>query len=305
MGIWIDTDMGFDDLLAILLVHDRGEEVDGISLVFGNTVLERVARNAAGAAAAFGWAAPIHLGRASAVLGTAETAERILGRTGIRSIGREFPDLPLAPTPSAFEALAAWLAGDEPHRILALGPLTNIAALALARPDLAARITELMWLGGAVTAGNHTASAEFNAVADPEAVAIVLAAGLPLKMVDLDIGRQVVAWPDDVAAVRAAGGRNAPLLADFLAGFVEIAVSRGRPAMALYDAAAAVAFLTEDIVRFQSARIDMELAGTHTRGRTVVDHRPQAQHNAEVAVSVDADAARAMVLEALLREAGR
>ncbi len=170
----------------------------------------------------------------------AETAQRILGETGILSGG---PPLPAAEAAGgdAFEALCDWLSAGGERRILALGPLTNIAALALARPDLAAKITDLVWMGGGVTAGNHTASAEFNAFADPEAVAIVLGHGLPLRMVDLDLCRQVTAGPADVAAVRDAGGPHAAALAGMFAAFIDIAVSRGRPEMALYDAAAAVA----------------------------------------------------------------
>ncbi|MFN3500563.1 MAG: nucleoside hydrolase, partial [Pannonibacter indicus] len=79
MGVWIDTDMGFDDIAAIVTVMDAGLEVDGISLVFGNTPLDQVRRNAAGAASAFGWRVPLHSGLARPVMGQMETAEAILG----------------------------------------------------------------------------------------------------------------------------------------------------------------------------------------------------------------------------------
>ena len=69
----------------------------------------------------------------------------ILGKTGIPTAGLSLPDAPALPDSDAFLALCRWLEdGDGPHRILALGPLTNIAALALARPDLAGRIDELV-----------------------------------------------------------------------------------------------------------------------------------------------------------------
>ena len=41
MGVWIDTDMGFDDIAAILVVAQSEYEIDGISLVFGNAPLPR------------------------------------------------------------------------------------------------------------------------------------------------------------------------------------------------------------------------------------------------------------------------
>lgn len=308
MGIWIDTDMGFDDIAAILVVNASAVPIDGLSLVFGNAPLAQVCRNAAGAAAAFGWSFPIHIGRQHAVLGKLETAQTILGETGIPTSGTTLPDAGDLHPSDAFDALCDWLgdaAGDK--RVLALGPLTNIAALCLARPDLAARITELVWMGGGVTAGNHTASAEFNAFADPEALAIVLAHGLPLRMVDLDLCRKVTARPDDVAPVRAAGGRNAELLADMLEGFIRIATVRGRDAMALYDPCAAVALVAPDGIVWKDAHIEVELHGALTRGRTVVETRQAhaARFNARYAETVDAAAAKSIILDALRQEASR
>lgn len=311
MGVWIDTDMGFDDIAAIMVVdaasRSRPEfSIDGISLVLGNAPLDRVKKNAAGAAQAFGWLFPIHSGRALPVLGKLETATSILSDHGMPTAGLRLPDVDVAAMGDAFEALCRWLEGEGPKRILALGPLTNIAAIALARPDLAARITDLVWMGGAVTAGNHTASAEFNAFADPEAIAIVLAHGIPFRMVDLDLCRQVLAAPSDVGPVRAAGGCNAALVADLLDGFIAIATSRGRPAMALYDAVAAVAFIDESLVEWRPARIDAELTGTFTRGRTVVETRSgKAEFNAAYAAAIKVDPARSIILETLHGEASR
>ncbi|MBY5696007.1 nucleoside hydrolase [Rhizobium leguminosarum] len=295
MGVWIDTDMGFDDIAAILVVGQSEFEIDGISLVFGNTPLPQVRINAAGAASAFGWTFPIHTGRAMPVL---------LGETGIPTSGRNLPQSADLAESDAFAALCRWLERKGQHRILALGPLTNIAAVALARPDLAARITELVWMGGGVTSGNHTASAEFNALADPEALSIVIAHGLPLRMVDLDLCRKVLARPEDAEPVRNAGGANAELIADMFSGYIRIGTSRGRPAMAIYDPSAAVAFVAPDIVSFRPARIDVELQGALTRGRTVVETRAtHAIFNAQFAADIDADMARVIILAALVNEA--
>lgn len=311
MGVWIDTDMGFDDIAAIMVVDAAARMrpefvIDGVSLVVGNAPLDQVKRNADGAAKAFGWRFPIHTGRAMPVLGRLETATSILGDHGMPTAGKRLPEADAAPMTDAFEALCRWLEGEGPRRILALGPLTNIAAVALARPDLAARITDLIWMGGGVTAGNHTASAEFNAFADPEAVAIVLAHGIPFRMIDLDLCRQVLASPEDVAPVRSAGGANAALVADLLDGFIAIATSRGRPAMALYDAVAAVAFVQQDLVEWRAARIDIEMAGALTRGRTVVETRSaKGAFNAEFGAAIDIGRAREMILETLHSEASR
>ncbi|WP_442773498.1 nucleoside hydrolase [Paenirhodobacter enshiensis] len=306
-GIWIDTDMGFDDIAAVLVTLHQGADVDGISLVFGNAPLAQVARNAAGAARAFAWRMPMHLGAAGPVLGRTETAQAILGETGIPTRGATLPDAPAVATGNAFLALCRWLeTAPAPRRILALGPLTNIATLVLARPDLAARIDELVWMGGGIGMGNHTASAEFNALADPEAAAIVFARVKGAVMVDLDFCRRILAGPETVAPIARAGGRNAALLADLFGGFVDIALSRGRPAMALYDPAAAAVFMRPDLVTLREAHIEVECAGTLTRGRTVVETRPgRAPFNARFAEGGDMAAIRALILDTLGAEAAK
>ncbi|PRX10640.1 UNVERIFIED_ORG: inosine-uridine nucleoside N-ribohydrolase [Martelella mediterranea] len=307
MGIWIDTDMGFDDIAAILTVAASGQAIDGVSLTFGNAPLGQVERNAAGAVSAFGWTFPVHSGADRAVMGTAEAATAILSEAGMPTAGMHLPEAMLPSDLPAFAALCRWLERDDGEkRILALGPLTNIAALCLARPDLAARITEIVWMGGGVTLGNHTASAEFNALADPEAAAIVLSRGVPFVMADLDFCRKITINMDDVAALRGKTGRNAALLADLTEGFVDIARKRGRTEMAFFDPAAAVAFCHPEWVTRQEVHLAFETAGQLTRGRSVVETRAhKAEFNAAILTDVDVKAAHDAILSALLAEAGR
>lgn len=297
--LWVDTDMSGDDILALLALL-RHRPVAGLSLCHGVVPLAQVRRNAAGAALAFGWSMPIHGGAAQALLGGVLDATAILGPTGIRTRGAILPEGPNTATGDAVAAMADWLDGQQAATILALGPLTNLAVLALARPDLLARLDRVVWMGGGVTSGNHTASAEFNALADPEALTVLLARGVRVRMIDLDACRRVQIGEADVAAVRGGAHAQAALLADLLGGYLDIAVERGRPTMALYDPVAAAAVLRPDLFAFRAVRLDMELAGRHTRGRTVVETRPShGTPNAEIAADLDADAVRALCLAAL------
>lgn len=292
MGWWIDTDMGVDDLFAIQLMLQH-ESIDGLSLCFGNAPLAQVICNAAGARQHYGWTMPIHAGADRAVLGDIETAQRILGDSGMPSRGARLPDVDASFEP-ALPALTAWLEQQTKAKILALGPLTNLAILALSRPDLLAQIERLVWMGGAITRGNHTASAEFNALADPEALAILLARQVPIVMVDLDACRRVELVEDDIRAVRADA-----LTKDLLGGYLDIGLSRGRSAMALYDPVAAALAVHPDLFSVAPAKIDVELAGTYTRGRTIVDQRNSARANAEVIDSLQAVEIKALCLDAL------
>ncbi|MBV1867495.1 MAG: nucleoside hydrolase [Marinosulfonomonas sp.] len=297
MGIWIDSDMGADDLFAILLVMQH-RQVDGISLSFGNATLAQVEQNAVGAVGAFGWTVPIWAGADRAILGSVETAEQIHGTSGMRTRGVALPVGKPAFAP-ALPALCTWLESNEDCEVLALGPLTNLATLALSRPDLLSRIRQITWMGGGVTSGNHTPSAEFNAFADPEALAILLARNVPICMVDLDACRQVEITEADVSDVRASDHPQNELLADLLGGYLDIALTRGRDTMALYDPVAAAALLRPELFTFSSAHIATELSGTHCRGRTIVDTRNPDQANGTVISGLDSGNVRTLCLSAL------
>ena len=306
--VWVDTDMGFDDLAAILTVaHTEGWRIDGLSLVAGNAPLETVIDNALRAAAFFGWQMPIHAGRAAPLVGELVTAQNILGADAMDSAGRKLPQAQATlSSVDAVAALAAWLgAAPAPATVLALGPLTNIAVLLRAWPQLASHIGQLMWMGGSAGPGNHTAAAEFNAAVDPEAINVVLDAGVPLRMVGLDACRQVRVNADDVDLLRAIGTGRALVLADLLLGYVRIAGRDGKTPMALYDPTAAAALVAPGAMQFRPAHVVAECRGEHTRGMTVVEWRVprRAVANAEVASLADEPAIRHAVIGALSRAA--
>jgi purine nucleosidase len=302
--VWIDTDMGFDDLAAVLtVVHTPGWVVDGLSLVAGNAPLDVVTDNALRSAAFFQWRFPIHQGAGRPLAGPLVTAQNILGVDAMKSAGRQLPLARSKLVPGdAFTALAAYLeARTEPAIVLALGPLTNIAQLLQQRPDLAQRIGQLVWMGGSAGAGNHSAAAEFNAAVDPEAVQVVLDAAVPFHMVGLDACRQVRVHADDAQALRQLGTERGAILADLLLGFVCIASAGGHLPMPLYDPTAAAALVCAAGMAWRDAHIVTELEGRHTRGMTVVEFRVprKASANARVASVADEALLRKTVLDAL------
>ncbi len=310
--VWIDTDMGFDDLAAVLVVaQDPAWSVAGLSLVAGNAPLPVVVDNALRSAACFGWRFPIHAGCDRPLVGELVTAQYVLGDDAMASAGRQLPPLPATGAPAlasrdAVAALARWLeASPAPATVLALGPLTNIATLLMARPDLAARIGRLVWMGGSAGPGNHTAAAEFNAAVDPESVQRVIDAGVRLEMVGLDACRQVRAHAADAEALRDLGTERAAILADLLLGYVRIASPDGSRPMALYDPTAAAALVCPAGMQWREGHLAMELAGTLTRGMTVIEWRVprKAQANALIASVADEEGLRAVVFEALARAA--
>ncbi|MBE9636785.1 nucleoside hydrolase [Salipiger mangrovisoli] len=294
MRLWVDTDYGFDDLWALLLLRRYGATVEGISLVAGNTPLPQVIANALGAAQAYGLDAPLHAGAEKALVREVETAQEILGEKGMDSRGRFLPEVDRPqPSADAVEALAAWLMQDGPREVLALGPLTNIALLVQRFPEAAARITRLVWMGGSNGPGNHSPLAEFNALCDPEAAAIVAGAGLPLEVIDLMICRQATFGPDDMPDTD-------PLTADLLGGYLDIGLKRGRAGMAIYDPVAALAMVRPAAFDFAPQDLSVSTERDETYGATRFTADPQGR--TRLAIAPREDIAR-LCLDALRQEA--
>ena len=86
--------------------------------------------------------------------------------------------------------------------VVAIGPLTNLAAALLADPGLAGRLARVVVMGGAFEVpGNVTPTAEFNFFMDPEAAQVVLDAGvrpwlltLEPALVQIETEGASVAW---------------------------------------------------------------------------------------------------------------
>lgn len=295
-AIWVDTDFGFDDLWALLLLRHFGRQVAGVSLVAGNTALPQVVANAMGAKEAYGFDWPVWQGATKPLRRRQETAERILGARGMVSRGRHLPE-PVgdAPPEDALNALRHWLetCDDTRRVVLALGPLTNIALFLRKFPALAGQIERLVWMGSSTGAGNHTPFAEFNAFADADALASVLEAGLNVDIVDLCFCRQMTFGPKDLPEAD-------ELTRDLLGGYLDIALSRGRSRMAIYDPLAALAVAAPDTITFAPCYIDVSTGVDERYGATKFVSAVNAP--TRVAAAANADLSR-LCLDALKREA--
>lgn len=79
--------------------------------------------------------------------------------------------------------------------IVALGPLTNVAAALRVDPRVARSVKRLVVMGGAIAAlprggGNLTPNAEFNFWVDPEAAHTTLRSGVTVELSPLNVARQ-------------------------------------------------------------------------------------------------------------------
>jgi pyrimidine-specific ribonucleoside hydrolase len=84
----------------------------------------------------------------------------------------------------------------EPVRLLALGPLTNLARALTDSPEIAGNVEHLIIMGGALDVPGSVPpymTAEWNIWSDPRAAAEVLQSGIPITLVGLDATNDVPA----------------------------------------------------------------------------------------------------------------
>jgi inosine-uridine nucleoside N-ribohydrolase len=301
--VLVDCDPGLDDALALLLVLASPElELLGVTTVAGNQTLERTTENALKVLELAGRGdIAVSAGAVKPLAGELVVAADAHGESGLGGL--------VLPAPSAspveeraVDFLAEQLrSSEEPVILFALGPLTNIALLLALEADAADRIDRLVLMGGAIAEGNQTASAEFNIWTDPEAAARVFESGVDLTMVGLDVTNRAVLTPADANRLRAGGpvGEAAAALLDFYLGFYEEAYEHG--GAPIHDALAIARVLRPELLTCLDRHVEIELSGI-CRGRTVVDMRRRTtlpEPNAHVAVDVDVEAFRELLLERL------
>ena len=303
--VWLDTDPGFDDWLALLMLATHpGVCCLGISVVAGNAPLQVTLANALQIRHHHGLTIPIFAGCDGPLAAPAQTAQHILGAQGMRTTGDRLPEVDDKPdgTDGVAAMTRAIRASSSLVTVIALGPLTNIARALQADPGLVAHIAELVLMGGSTDRGNHTPAAEFNMAADPEAADVVFSMpGLARRMFGLNVCRQVLLERQHVRHVQAWPGQRAAWLAGYLDAYQRIRSADGQVPMPLYDPVVAAWMLRPDLFTFQSARVDIELQGRFTRGMTVCDFRVDALRpaNAEIAMSADGPSTVNLALRAI------
>ncbi|WP_408897239.1 nucleoside hydrolase [Nocardioides sp. R1-1] len=310
LPLLLDCDPGHDDAVAILLALGSPEvRLLGITTCFGNCAVEDATRNAQRVLALAGRAdVPVAVGASGPLVGTTALGNYVHGVSGLD--GPELPE-PLAP-PVNEDAVAflrrRLVEAEEPVTLVVTGPMTNAGRLLRDHPEVAARIDAVVFMGGSTERGNHTPTAEFNTYADPEALDIVLRAGVPVRMVGLNLTHQALATPAVVERMRAIESDVGRTCAAWM-GFFGDSYHRiwEFDAPPVHDPCTIAALVDPEVIAWRDAFVAVELDGTWTRGTTVVDlyrRYPDRAPNAAVALDLDADRYWDLVIGALHRLGG-
>ncbi len=295
--IILDTDPGIDDALALLLALASPEvQLEAITTVNGNVPLEYTTRNALALLELTGRTEiPVARGCDRPLLSSSATAAEVHGDNGLG--GMVLPEAQLQPVAKHAVDLIIETVMAAPGEItlVPIGPLTNIALALRHEPRLAQAVREVVIMGGALRVpGNITPSAEFNIYVDPHAAHAVLHAGWPIRLVTLDTTTHTLLKRELVERLASSGGPVTALMKGMVDYYCDIfGGARGTSAIQMHDPLCLAAAFRPDLLTWEEAYVDVELAGTLTLGETVgfftLPDRPLPRP-ANVLASVDVDA---------------
>ena len=265
----IDSDPGTDDALALLMALNSPDlGVEGITTVGGNATLAETTDNALRLVdhVAAGRNVPIAVGAERPAHGSFSHAYHVHGTDGL---GVDLPAASLAPHRADAVKFMRDRALAAPGRIavIALGPLTNVAAALDGRPDVAQAISEVYVMGGAVEVpGNVTPHAEFNIYEDPWSANAVFASGVPVALIGLDVTHRTSLNRDGGPRWFEGASRSAELGNRILANsFRERANVQE---FYLHDPLAVAAAIEPGLLTYRRAQVAVVTDGEE-RGRTV------------------------------------
>ena len=307
MKLVIDTDAGVDDAQAIMLaLTQSGVDALAITTLTGNVHIRQVNPNVLTILEVLNRNVPVYAGIDRPLISEWEDAAEFHGGDGLGNY-RDRPVLTRAIEEEhavlALLRLAREYAGEL--TLIALGPLTNIAAAVRLDPGFPSRIKQFVFMGGTIAAHGNTpiVTAEYNIWTDPEAAAITLEAFDDATMLSWET-TLAHGFPWDqfnaLCEIDTAKGR-------FFAGISQDTAERlqtiyKRPAYLLPDPLAMAITLRPDLIR-QSGKFytTVELNGTHTRGQTVIDYNHTSGHtpNVNVIQALDTDGVYEIFVAAL------
>jgi inosine-uridine nucleoside N-ribohydrolase len=269
----LDVDTGHDDAVAIMMAaKNPAISLEAITVTAGNQFLPKTLKNTLNLCSDLGIAVPVYAGMSRPILAELKPAPYIHGESGFD--GPVFPPCEKkAEREHAVNFIVRKIMESEPGEItiIAVGPLSNIAMAIRLEPAIATRVREIVLMGGSITGGNVTPSAEFNIHADPEASSIVFDSGANIAMLGLDVTTTVQLSRDRLYRYAAIPTRAAEIFGASMSHYYDACEKYIGECPAMHDPCCVAYVADPSIFSAKKFRVDVELSGTHTRGRTVVD----------------------------------
>ncbi len=265
----IDCDPGVDDALAInALLLKEEVEVLGISCVGGNRPLEYTYKNALRLVDFFKKDVKVYKGVEPLSIDPNIKTSFFHGENGFGDVDIPYSEKNLSDV-NAIDFLEEMLLKyPNEIEILALGPLSNLAALILKKPVAFKNVKAIYSMGGTFTMGNITPYCEFNYYFDLKALDIVMnflnENKVVFHMFPLDITMKVYFDVNEFTFLRYEGGTWGNLVADIFENhyLVKTYKAIGKTYCVLHDLVAAMYMFNPELFdEVKPVKISVELKG--------------------------------------------
>ena len=272
--IWIDTDTGVDDAVALLCALKLDKiAIRGISSVAGNVEHAKTFKNCRNVLAYAGREdIKVYPGAIKPMCVELDDASEVHGKDGLGGV--VIPD-----SPAEKETMHAWDAIYEAAKkeggklqIVAVGPLTNIANAIISHPDLKGMVKRILIMGGAAVGGNATMAAEFNIYADPHSAETVMQSGIPVVMFGLDVTVDAYLNGKDIQDIRDFNTKISKFFADVVQSNLNFYIKNyKREILCIHDACPLIYLQYPEIFTGQKAGVYVETQSRLCFGKTVTD----------------------------------
>jgi len=192
--VLIDTDPGIDDAQALAYAFAHPDlQVIALTTIFGNVSVELATANALRLCDLCNVDAPVARGAdRPLVIKPNQVADFVHGKNGFGGVELAASERKADNRNAANTIIDSIRQHPGELTIIAVGPLTNLAAALQLDPDISQLVSEVVVMGGAFkTSGNVSEFAEANIWNDPHAAEIVFNADWPLTVHGLDVTHQV------------------------------------------------------------------------------------------------------------------
>ena len=272
--IWIDTDTGVDDAVALLCALKLDKlAIRGISAVAGNVEHAKTFKNCRNVLAYAGREdIKVYPGAIKPMCVELDDASEVHGKDGLGGV--VIPD-----SPAEKETMHAWDVIYEAAKkeggklqIVAVGPLTNIANAIISHPDLKDMVEQILIMGGAAVGGNATMAAEFNIYADPHSAETVMQSGIPVVMFGLDVTVDAYLDGKDIQDIRNFNTKISQFFVDVVQANLNFYIKNyKREILCIHDACPLIYLQYPEIFTGQKAGVYVETQSRLSFGKTVTD----------------------------------
>lgn len=288
-NVILDCDPGHDDAIAILLLCYAEEfNILGVTSCAGNQTIEKTTKNVLNLLNFFDKAdVPIAMGSEVPIIRPIRTCPEIHGESGLD--GFDFPVYKEKyDSRPAYQFLIDTIKAKKDVTVITTGPMTNLGLAIQKDPSITKNINEIVLMGGSTGEGNITKAAEFNILVDPEAADICFSCGVPLRMLGLNVTRQILATNEVINKAGEINTRGSDLFVKLMKVFnYNQNKYFGLPFGPLHDPATIVSLLNDKVFTFKKMNVSIDTSNTDLVGETYcIDKKP---FNCEVATDVNVD----------------